>query len=302
MRLLIAICTYNRAEMLRETLESICGAESPIAASWSVLVINNRSPDHTDSVISDFEGRLPIFRGYQPIQGLSNARNAVIESEVAGSADYIIWTDDDVRVERQWLRAYEDAFVRYPESCLFGGNVTPWFEAEPPKWIVDGWDTFKDAFAVRQFDESFPLEVRGPRIPYGANFAIRAAEQRTLRFDPKLGIMGKKWLGGEEVAVMRQLLQQGHTGWWVTEAAVRHYIPRQRMSMAFLGKYFRGQGRTDAIQMGEDKLQWYRKSPWLWKKMVREWGAYLFKRVMGDATHWSGHYRAANFYAGKIFN
>lgn len=301
MRLLVAICTFNRAEVLRGALESLCGVEPPIAASWSVLIINNNSRDHTEQIISDFEGRLPIFRGYQPIQGLSNARNAVIESELAKGADYIIWTDDDVRVERQWLRAYESAFAGFPESCLFGGNVTPWFEAEPPKWLLDGWDTFNDAFAVRQFDGTFPLQMRGNRIPFGANFAIRAAEQRRFRFDPKLGVVGKKWLGGEEIEVMRQLLGEGHTGWWVPEAAVRHFIPRQRMSLAFLGKCFRGKGRSEAIRMGEDQVRWYHKSLWLWRMMVQEWGAYLFKRAMGDATRWPRHYRQANYYVGQLF-
>jgi hypothetical protein len=35
--------------------------------------------------------------------------------------------------------------------------------------------------------------------------------------------------------------------------------------------------------------------------MAQEWGAYLFKRAMGDATQWPRHYRAANFYVGKLF-
>jgi glucosyl-dolichyl phosphate glucuronosyltransferase len=302
MRLLIAICTYNRAEMLRGTLESLCDAEPPIAASWSVLVMNNRSSDHTEQVISDFEGKLPIFRGYQPIQGLSNARNAVIESELAESADYIIWTDDDVRVEPQWLRAYESAFLHFPHACLFGGNVVPLFEGEPPKWLLDGWDTFKEAYPVRQFDVSFPLEAKGSRIPYGANFAIRAMEQRKLRYDPKLGIMGNTCRLGEETAVIRQLLREGHTGWWVPEANVRHFIPRQRMSMASLGRFFRGVGATEAIKKGEENLPWYRKPRWLWRAVPQQWGAYLLVRAMGDTARWPRRYRAANFYTGWLFS
>lgn len=123
-----------------------------------------------------------------------------------------------------------------------------------------------------------------------------------MRFDPKLGVVGDKWRGGEEVAVMRQLLQQGHTGWWVPQATVWHFIPRQRMSMAFLGRYFRGQGRTKGLRLGEDGLPFYRRPRWLWPAVVREWAAYVIERATGDAARWSRRYRAANLVTGRLFN
>lgn len=301
MKILVVICTFNRAAMLTEALESLCRLKHPDTAHWSVLVVNNRCTDHTDRVIAAFEGRLPLSRAYQPLQGLSNARNAAIDSPEAAAADYIVWTDDDVRVEPQWLQAYEAAFVRFADACVFGGNVIPWFEAPPPAWLRNSWHTFKDAFSAREFNEDFPLAAHGSELPYGANFAIRAREQRAVRYDPNLGVRGRKWLGGEETAVMRQVLELGHGGWWVSGASVRHYIPTERMSMAFVGEYFRGQGRTNSLRSGEGDLPCYHRPRWLWRRVVQESGAYVYRRLRRDVSRWPVHYRAANFYAGKLF-
>ena len=288
--------------MLRETLNCLAGLAPPQTADWSVLVVNNRCTDSTDQVIAEFSGRLPIQRAYQPVQGLSNARNAAIASDLAANADYIIWTDDDVLVDSQWLRAYEAGFTRHPESVLFGGNVTASFEQAPPSWLLKGWETFKDAYAVRDFENAFPLRAGGLDIPYGANFAIRAAEQRQHLYDPKLGVVGDMWLGGEETSLMRQLLSGGASGWWVPEATVRHFIPKSRMRLAYLGKYFRGQGRTEAIRLGESELPAWRRPRWLWRKMLQAWLTFLIAVIGGNPASWSRHYRMANIYLGKLIH
>lgn len=302
MKILVVICTFNRAHMLRETLNSLVGLNPLRGADWTVLVVNNRCTDDTDQVIAEYSARLPICRAYQPVQGLSNARNAAIASEFAAQADYIVWTDDDVRVDPGWLRAYESGFRKHPESCLFGGNVIAWFEKEPPKWLRLGWESFKDAFAVRDYEGEFPLRASSLEIPYGANFAIRAVEQRQLLYDPNLGVVGNKWLGGEETSLMRELLSQGHSGWWVPEATVRHFIPENRMQLAYLGKYFRGQGRTEAIRLGENKLPAFRRPRWLWRKMLQTWFLFLVDVIKGSPASWSQHYRMANIYLGKLIN
>ena len=300
MKLLVAICTYNRAALLRETLTSLSTMDAPSQSAWSVLIMNNNCSDDTDRVISDFAGRLPVSRAFEPVQGLSYARNAVVASEAAASADYIVWTDDDVRVDTGWLHEYERAFVRFPDHVIFGGNVVPWFEVDPPWWIVEGLESFSGAFSLREFPDGMPLDATGPHIPYGANFAIRAVEQRRLRYDTKLGVSGRQWRGGEEVDLMRRLLQAGSPGRWVAAASVRHYVPRQRMSRKFLGAYFRGQGRTRSIQMGEDQLPWYGKPRDLWTTVAREWMAYAVARVRGDAKVWARRYQTANLATGRL--
>jgi len=53
-------------------------------------------------------------------QGLSNARDCAVAN---AKDDYVLWTDDDVIVEPNWLVAYTDAFRIWPKATLFGGPI-----------------------------------------------------------------------------------------------------------------------------------------------------------------------------------
>ncbi|OYU43114.1 MAG: hypothetical protein CFE44_20175, partial [Burkholderiales bacterium PBB4] len=103
-KLLVIICTYNRAHLLRQTL--LCLAEEierPVNCKLGVLVVNNCSTDNTDEVINSFRQRLPLLSVQEHQPGLSNARNRGIEEAIRWGADYIVWTDNDIRPHRQWL-------------------------------------------------------------------------------------------------------------------------------------------------------------------------------------------------------
>src|SRR5438067_1333131 len=115
MKLSIAICTWNRATLLEQTLASIASATVPTAA-WEVIVVNNNCTDETEAVLERFLSLLPLKRVFEGAPGLSNARNAAIK---AASGDYLIWTDDDVLVGTDWLVAYERAFTRWPDAAVF---------------------------------------------------------------------------------------------------------------------------------------------------------------------------------------
>jgi glycosyltransferase involved in cell wall biosynthesis len=105
----IAICTLNRAPSLARTLESLVAMYPINEVEWEVVVVNNGCTDGTDEVIDSFATRLPIRRLLEPHGGLSRARNRAVDLI---TSSYIIWTDDDVVVDRRWLMSYVAAFRR----------------------------------------------------------------------------------------------------------------------------------------------------------------------------------------------
>src|SRR5579885_409501 len=129
----VAICTYNRAESLRRTLESLCAMRIPEDVDWELVVVNNNSTDHTDAVIASFADRLPSKRAWEPQQGHSPARNHAVD---VANGDYILWTDDDVVVDREWLAGYAEAFRRWPQAAVFGGPISPEYEEPMVRWVA----------------------------------------------------------------------------------------------------------------------------------------------------------------------
>ena len=117
----IGICTFNRAESLRRTLDSLLAMRVPNDLAWEIVIVNNNCTDHTDDVISKYVGPLPVRREFEPRAGKSNALNRAID---VAKGDYI-WIDDDVLVDPGLLSAYAAAFRRWPEATVFGGRIKP---------------------------------------------------------------------------------------------------------------------------------------------------------------------------------
>ncbi len=277
----VAICTYNRAELLDKTLDRLQSIRKPAHSEWEVLVVNNRCTDGTDAVIEKYVSSLPLRRIYQPVQGLSNARNAAVEN---ARGNYILWTDDDVLVSDGWLQAYEEAFERYPDAAIFGGPIEPWFEVDPPAWLAGNWQRLASAFAARDLgDDELRFDFSKGLIPYGANFCIRAQEQKAALYDPVLGRNGGKTVLGEETEVVRKILADGGHGWWLPNASVRHWIPSGRMTKEYVLDYFHGLGRTQVlVSPPDDSTTLFGVPRWKLRQLAQLWLTCALNRLKND--------------------
>jgi glucosyl-dolichyl phosphate glucuronosyltransferase len=284
MRVTAAICTWNRAESLRRTLDSLATMRVPTNLDWDLLIINNNCTDHTDAVIREFCGRLPIQRLLESKQGQSHARNRAID---AAQGDYVIWTDDDVVVDLDWLAAYVHAFLQYPDAAVFGGPISPRYEAPVVKWIKEGQAMLGGPYAIRDFgDEYLPLSIQERRVPYGANFAVRAAEQRMFRYDPNLGLGPGRRGAGEEVDMIERLLRTGATGYWVPTARVEHCIGHNRQTVQYIRRHFVGAGETDAFLQQHTGLRYFGVPRWMFRQLVEQWFLYRLHRLISSPAVW----------------
>lgn len=259
---------------------------TPPQLEWELLVVNNNCTDDTNEVIASFSRVLPITRIFEPSPGLSHARNAAVAH---ASGDYIVWTDDDVFVGEQWLSAYTTAFRRHPEAAVFGGPIAPWFEGTPPFWLVSAWPSLMNAYATRDLGpDVIPLSRAGNHLPYGANFAIKMAEQKQRRYDPRLGIMPGRALLGEETQLIVSILAAGGKGWWVPDARVRHWIPRSRQTLKYVRSYYQALGLTQSAKLAsvptEPKL--FDKPLWLWRMALYAQVIYRLRRPFVGPDVW----------------
>jgi len=296
----VAICTFNRAESLRRTLASLTAMRVGGDLSWELVVVNNNSTDHTDAVIAECRERLPLRREFEPLQGHSNARNRAI---AAARGEYIVWTDDDVIVGAGWLAAYAEAFRHWPDAVVFGGRIKPRYEPPVVRWVAESERVLGGPFAIRDFgDEVQPLSVAESRIPYGANFAVRMAEQRAFRYDPNLGLAPNRRRYDDEVDVITRLLASGAKGYWVPRAIVEHCIGRERQSIRYIAAFNEGWGETCAFRDANATAQslfWFGIPSRIWPRLF-VWGLlYRVCRYVSPAPFWVKCLQAYSYNKGK---
>jgi len=282
-RMTVVICTWNRAPLLRQTLEGMLGLRVPEGLAWELLVVNNNCTDETSSVLAHFRNRLPLREIREPRPGKSHALNRAVDDAVG---EYLLFTDDDVLVDPDWLAAYALAFQRHPEAALFGGPIRPWFEGEPPAWLVSAFHQVEFAYATLDLGDA-PISLKGQVGPLGANMAVRLRDQRQHRYDPGLGPRPGSGLRGEETAMVKRLFEAGAVGYWVPEAQVRHFIPRARQTTRFLREWYQGWGeylvRTRTVAPSRTLLG---RPPWLWRDMVEGAFRYRFRRLFSPPSRW----------------
>ena len=237
----VIICTRNRSASLRRTLDAIIGAaavlDGALTRSWELLIVDNGRTDVTQSVVRSYEDRLPIRSTIQPEAGLSNARNAGID---VASGRYIIWTDDDVSVDVNWLAAYMQAFEKNPETDIFGGRAVPRYEEPVTPWFVRNEKSLRSLPAIRDMPEW--TEIRTRDTPFGLHYAFRRDVQMRYRYDLDLGVAPGRRLGGEEATVIPGALRDGVVGLWVWGATVYHMIPPLRQTLSYIFDYYRQTG------------------------------------------------------------
>jgi glycosyltransferase involved in cell wall biosynthesis len=308
MHLTVAICTRNRARPLATALESLCSLRIPNGISWDVLVIDNDSTDGTADVIASFVGRLPISRHFEPKKGVSNARNRAVD-EAAG--DYILWTDDDVAVDPDWLAAYSRAISRHSSVDVLGGAVTPIFQGGPPAWLARALKYSKVGNVFCSVDpRGRPLKFdrHSQDVPWGSNYAVRRSAYRTHRYNPNLGPGSAVAPLCDETDLIERILASGGTGIWVADARVKHIIPKERQTVQYLRKYYTACGLTlsfrnsleDSRGQSGKTNTWFGIDRWLWRSLVEDEIAYWFKRLFAPPEVWCMQLRQLGYHRGAL--
>jgi glycosyltransferase involved in cell wall biosynthesis len=103
----VIIPTYNRAELLRRTLDSLVRQDLP-GADFEVLVVDDGSSDHTAELAASYQGSLNLRYFFQPDEGwrVAQARNVSL-AHAAGQV--CVMVDSGVMLHSGCLRAHLDS-------------------------------------------------------------------------------------------------------------------------------------------------------------------------------------------------
>jgi len=112
----VIVCTYRGAEVLGDCLRSLEALHYP---DYEVLVVNDGADAEVEKVVAGF----PEVRHLaQEHAGLSVARNLGAEHS---SGEVLVYTDDDCRVDRDWMSYLALALESGEFSAMGGPNVAP---------------------------------------------------------------------------------------------------------------------------------------------------------------------------------
>ena len=273
----VVICTWNRATLLEQTLESLAGMRWPDSRA-EVLVVNNGSTDRTPEVIETFRHRLPLRSVVENTPGKSRALNRAL-AEV--TTTHVVFTDDDVLVAAEWLVAFVEAAGRYPGAAAFGGPIHPWFPQDPDPELMAAFPVLTWGFCG--LDHKLPEGVlAAPRVVYGANMALRLEALGSLRFDERMGPRGSQMRTGEESALLDRLRERGGEAVWVPGMRVRHYVSPSRMTVPVLADYYRGHGRGIVRRFGVPEGPRVGGTPrWVLRRILEHGAGLWLNRLAG---------------------
>src|SRR5437899_184406 len=99
--LTIAICTFNRADLLPRSLDSVRN-QMRTSADLEIMIVDNGSTDHTRDMVAEVQAEDSRVRYVvEPNAGISHARNRALR-EARG--EYLAFLDDDAWAEHDLRR------------------------------------------------------------------------------------------------------------------------------------------------------------------------------------------------------
>jgi glucosyl-dolichyl phosphate glucuronosyltransferase len=220
----IIIATYNRCDELSRTLGSLAAIEFPASVKCEVLVIDNRCTDNTQRFATEWAAKFPVPLRVvaENRQGLSHARNRGID---AARYDVIAYLDDDVDVDRNWLKAMAAAHAE-DQYAAIGGRASLVYPAGRPDWLGDADDGLLSK--VELGDER---KLVGPDDIYGVNLSFRRRDLIDAGgFRTDLGRVGTNLIGSEEFEILSRIAAGGGQLLYEPAATVGHRVPMSRLS------------------------------------------------------------------------
>lgn len=217
------ICTHNRQAYLGAAIDSLLRQDW---GEFEVLVVDNGSTDSTRQVVAS---RLPHPRlryVYEPILGLSVARNRGAKET---SAPLLAYLDDDAIASPQWLRVLVKAYAENEKLGIAGGKISLiWPDGvKSPNWLSDNLAGGLGAYDLGDL----PISIKQAGLtPRGLNYSIRRDFLTQVGgFDTKLGRVGNKLLSNEELYMTELALQRGWQVAYLPEALVAHHVAPERL-------------------------------------------------------------------------
>lgn len=237
----ILIPTHHRADVLRQTLRSLCEVEVPSSKHVELIVVANACTDGTHEVCEDVfrRCRFPARCIDEPKLGANSARNRAVEES---TGDICAFLDDDVLLPRDWLVELLRAYDRHPADIIAGRVDLAW-EEERPAWLAHCFDAFLSANCLGE--EARELHDFAGVV--GANFSFhRRVAAACGPFQAHVGRIGGGMMAFDESEFVARAMRSGFRLFYAPHVRLQHWTPRERACPEYITRAADGfaQGRV----------------------------------------------------------
>jgi glycosyltransferase involved in cell wall biosynthesis len=236
------ICTHNRERYLEKCILSLLD-QSLSTNRYEILVIDNGSTDSTKEICDRFIDQ-PNFRYlFEPILGLSQARNTGWQQ---ARGKYVGYIDDDAVAVRTWFEKALWSFEHInPLPEWVGGPIDLEWEVNAPPWITDD---YKVALGWLDWGERERFLLDPPeRLGGGNSFYHKVILEKMRGFDTRLGRKKNLLLSGEETQFQHRLKAIGGRLYYHPGIRIHHFVPKERTKPLFFYKRYYWGGITDYL-------------------------------------------------------
>jgi glucosyl-dolichyl phosphate glucuronosyltransferase len=249
----VIVCTYNRAASLGRTLQSLNEMSVTHAEDCELIVVDNNSSDSTKACVEKFKqgSKVPVRYIFESRQGKPHALNTGIQS---ASGEILLFTDDDVLVDKGWVSNVIKTFNE-TNAVGVGGKIVPVWPGGKPAWFhTEGPYGLMSAIASYDLGDA-RCELTSRSVPFGANVAFRKeAFERHGYYRTDLGpSAGKDRVGGgcEDTEFARRLVRSGEKLVYSPSAIVYHPVEPQRAQKRYFKLWHFEYGKS-LIKVGAD--------------------------------------------------
>lgn len=234
----VIICTYNRHQSLRETLESLV-LQTADRSVFEVIVVDNHSKDATRETVQEISerGNIHLRYLYEEQQGKAYALETGIRE---AKGEILAFTDDDVIVDPRWIENIRNAFTGRRIACL-GGRIRPLLLCEKPKWYRE---SFSGVIVEYNRGNRF-VEIKKGVPPFGANLILSAEVLRKyggFRRD----LASATFMRCEDTELVRRLREHGEPVYYSPDVVVQHKVTAERMTKRFFRNWFYTLGMAES--------------------------------------------------------
>lgn len=230
----IIICSYNRFELLVETIDFVLSVLQNRTDS-EILIIDNKSTDATPSLEEKYSSNQTVKYFLETNQGLSHARNRGMKE---ATGEILVYLDDDVELEKNYFEI-ADSVLSDESISILGGKVLP-FNTALPAWLPK-----KYYFLVSVFDEG--EYSKNVKYLMGANFMVRKIVANKIGgFNTRLGRNGYSLAGGEEIDFLNRAHSSKCIVYYSPDLIVHHKI-NDKLNEKYVLTYSKELGKSERI-------------------------------------------------------